>query len=314
MPQRWSNLKPYLRLVILIATLVFLGKTLQEHAQEITAIRIDGPGWASLAIALGLTLLAHIWTGWVWGWVLQELEQSVDGIWAIQTYLKTNIAKYLPSNLLHLYGRTMAATAAGVTLGAATLSVLLEPLLLIAAALITALVCTTWQAWGGQLLSLAAVLIALHPWVLNQAIQYLSRFKGQRRNSPRPELETLRIKRYPLRPLLGELGFLGLRSSGFVLTVAALTPVSPQAVPLLVGAFSIGWLLGFITPGAPGGLGVFEVTVLALLESSPASQNLSAGLALSAIALYRLLSTLAEALGAGLAWLDGLHTTPLSKG
>lgn len=306
MPQRWSGLKPYLRVVILVAILVFLGQTFRNHTQEVTAIRIDRPGWAWLAISLGITLLAHIWAGWVWGWILQELEQPVDGGWATQTYLKTNIAKYLPSNLLHLYGRTVAATAVGVPLGAATLSVLLEALLLAAAALITAL-STTGEAGSGQLLGLGAVLIAIHPRLLNLVIQGLIRFKSQRNprdNSTRLEPPTWSIKRYPLRPLLGELGFLGLRSGGFVLSVAALTPVSSQAVPLLVGAFSIGWLLGFITPGAPGGLGVFEVTVLTLLKSSQAGQDFSPGLALSAVALYRLVSTLAEAIGAGLAWLD----------
>lgn len=315
MPQRWSGLKLYLRVVILVATLVFLGETLRNHAQEVAAIRIDRPGWACLAIALGITLLAHIWTGWVWSWILQELEQPVDGGWATQTYLKTNIAKYLPSNLLHLYGRTMAATAAGVPLGAATLSVLLEALLLAAAALITAL-SATGEAGSGQLLGLGAVLVAIHPRLLNLVIQKLIRFKSQRNqeNSTRLEPPTWSIKRYPLRPLLGELGFLGLRSGGFVLGVAALSPVSSQAVPLLVGAFSIGWLLGFITPGAPGGLGVFEVTVLTLLKSSQASQDFSPGLAFSAVALYRLISTLAEAIGAGLAWLDErLQATNLGK-
>ncbi len=304
MGYRWSGLKPYLQVVILVATLVFLGKTLQAHAQEVTALRIDGLGWAYVAIALGITLLAHVWTGWVWGWILQELAQPVKGRWAVQTYLKTNIAKYLPSNLLHLYGRTRAATTAGVSLRAAVLSVLLEQFLLTAAALITALVCTTWQAWAGQLLGLATVLTALHPRVLNPVIQRLSQFRPQRQKSTQVEPETLSIQAYPLRPLLGELGFLGLRSSGFVLTFIALTPITSQALPVLVGAFSIGWLLGFITPGAPGGLGVFEVTVIELLKASPASQNLSPGLVLSALALYRLVSTLAEALGAGLAWLD----------
>jgi uncharacterized membrane protein YbhN (UPF0104 family) len=74
-------------------------------------------------------------------------------------------------------------------------------------------------------------------------------------------------------------------------------------IPLLLGAFSLAWLLGLVVPGAPGGLGVFEATAIALLE-----QRLSPGLLISAIALYRLVSILAESAGAGLAWLDEQHS------
>jgi uncharacterized membrane protein YbhN (UPF0104 family) len=67
----------------------------------------------------------------------------------------------------------------------------------------------------------------------------------------------------------------------------------------LVGAFSLGWLLGLVIPGAPGGLGVFEATVLAVL-----TPQFPAAIVLGVVALYRLNSTLAEVLAAGLAVLD----------
>src|SRR4028118_16473 len=133
-----SRLKPYLRWAILGVTLFFLAKALKEHWQEVIAIRVSGSGWVYLAIALGVTLLAHIWTGWVWSWILREFDQSVAGIWGIQVYLKTNIAKYLPGNVWHFYGRVSAAKAAGIPLTVATLSVLIEPLLMAAAALLIA--------------------------------------------------------------------------------------------------------------------------------------------------------------------------------
>ena len=66
-----------------------------------------------------------------------------------------------------------------------------------------------------------------------------------------------------------------------------------------MGAFSIAWLLGLVVPGAPGGIGVFEAVAIALLGN-----QLPTGLLISSVALYRLISTLAEALGAGLIWLE----------
>ena len=106
------------------------------------------------------------------------------------------------------------------------------------------------------------------------------------------------IQRYPLKPLLGELVFLGLRAAGFILTILALNSLTWAQIPLLLGAFSCAWVLGLVVPGAPGGLGVFETTAMLLLQ-----YHFPAALVISAIALYRLISILAETAGAGLAWL-----------
>ncbi|MDD1428411.1 UPF0104 family protein, partial [Dolichospermum sp. ST_sed9] len=79
----------------------------------------------------------------------------------------------------------------------------------------------------------------------------------------------------------------------------ALNSLTWQQIPLLVGAFSCAWVLGLVVPGAPGGLGVFETTAILLLQ-----YHFPAALVISAIALYRLMSILAETTGAALAWLN----------
>lgn len=284
--------------------LFFLAKALKEHWQEVAAIQIDTKGKATLVIALGVTLLAHIWAGWVWTWVLYELNQPVNGSHFVQVYLKTNLAKYLPGNVWHYYGRITAAKTAGVSASAATLSVLLEPLLMAAAALVVVLLGIQPVAMsrvtlqGLPLLGLLIVLLGVHPWFLNMIIRFLGRLKSKATASSTVDA-SVGLLRYPLRPLLGELVFIGLRGTGFLLTLLVMTPLELSQTPLLLGAFSFAWLLGLVIPGAPGGIGVFEVTALKLLE-----QSFSPGLVIGAIALYRLISILAEAVGAGLAWLD----------
>ena len=110
-----------------------------------------------------------------------------------------------------------------------------------------------------------------------------------------------KLERYPLLPLLGEMGFVGLRGAGFLCTLLPFTSISLEQVPGLLSAFSVAWLLGLILPGAPGGIGVFEATAIALLDG-----QYSPALLLSSVAFYRLISILAEAAGAGLAWIiDG---------
>lgn len=302
MKQLWLRLKPYLRWVILGGTLFFLVKAFKDHWQEVAGIRITDAGWICLAIAFSITLLAHTWSGWVWTWILQAFQQPVGQRWALQVYLKTNIAKYLPGNFWHFYGRISAVTNAGGSLGAASLSVLLEPLLMAAAAVAIALIGSSlgWiatsntQAWGLQFLGLSLVLLGVHPRILNPAIQLLSRFKGNTADSKPVEIE-----RYPLLPLLGEMGFLLLRGTGFIFTLLALMPVNFSQIPQLLSGFSFAWLLGLITPGASGGLGVFEATALAFLD-----RQFPPALLLGSLVLFRLVSILAEVAGALLGMLS----------
>ncbi|MBW4694014.1 MAG: flippase-like domain-containing protein [Lyngbya sp. HA4199-MV5] len=306
-----DRLKPLLRWSILGGTLFFLGSVLQQHWQKVVAIRLEGVGWACLAIALGITLFAHICAGAVWSYLLQALRQPVNGVELVQVYLQTTIAKYLPGNVWHYYGRVTGATKAGATLETATVSVLLEPLLMAAAALLVTVLGSQpivarygLSAIGLQWASLLLVLAAVHPRIINPLMRTLGRWKRNgklKQNATRPVIETLpfQLEHYPLIPLVGEMGFLLLRGVGFLLTFLALSPVLPGQLPLLLSAFSLAWLLGLVVPGAPGGIGVFEATTIALL-----GQTFSPGLILSVVALYRLVSILAEAIGAALAWLD----------
>ncbi|HEY9611071.1 YbhN family protein [Allocoleopsis sp.] len=298
MKKIWSLLKPYLRWVILGGTLFFLAKAFKEHWQEVALIQINAAGWTMLFVAFSITLLAHILAGLVWSWILRSFKQPIQYRWVLLVYLKTNVAKYLPGNVWHYYGRIWAVTKAGGSLSAATISVLLEPLLMAAAALLIALTGSQldWldmqgdtRILGLQILGLAGILLAVHPKILNPVLQLLRRFKGKATDT-----EAFQLDRYPFVPLLGELGFVGLRGAGFLVTFFTLSTVNPNQIPLLLTAFSLAWVLGLVIP-TPGGLGVFETTVLGLLNP-----YFSTGVILSVVALFRLMSILAEVVGASI--------------
>ncbi|MBO0347954.1 flippase-like domain-containing protein [Phormidium pseudopriestleyi FRX01] len=313
-----SQLKPFLRWVILGATLFFLVKTLKDNAGAVADLRITGSSWTALAIALGVTFVAHLWSGWVWLWILREFDRPVPLGWGLSVYLTTNIAKYLPGNVWHFYGRISAIAKRDVPLSVAVVSVLLEPLLMAASALIIAGLgsSTLWGTAPGGVppillgLGLGGVLVGIHPRILNPIIQVLSKLKlkkappkteGLLEVSPESSPPTAgKLTRYPLLPLLGELGFLLLRGAGFILTVQAMTLIQPGQLPQLMGAFSFAWLLGLVVPGAPGGIGIFEATAIALLD-----QQFSPAAILGAVAFYRLISVVAEASAAAIAALIG---------
>ena len=314
-----SFLKPYIRWLILGGTLFFLAHTLRQRWQEVIAIRIDESGWGMLAIALIVTLLAHIWAGWVWGWILEELGYHALGIWSVFAYLKTNIAKYLPGNVWHFYGRVMAARSIGIPIDSAAVSVVMEPLLMAIAALLVAFISNQHLNIWLQAIGLLTGLTLLHPRVMNPVLKKLAAAKSKLRPNqssgnhdelPSDPLENAQpattqsaysrpahLKRYPILLMGGELMFIAMRGAGFMCAMMAIYSIDLNDVLPLLSAFSLAWMLGLVVPGAPGGIGVFEATALALLDGSFPS-----GILLGAVAFYRLISTLAEAMGAGCAW------------
>ncbi|MEM9806828.1 MAG: YbhN family protein [Cyanobacteria bacterium P01_D01_bin.56] len=308
--------KRFLRWLLFGGILFFLAKTLKDHWQEVRMLQMTGVTWALLTIALGITLIAHIWSGWVWHWILRTIGQPRDGRWSAVVYLKTNIAKYLPGNVWHFYGRVRALQATGSSTGAAIVGVVLEPILMAAAALglaaisFSLTVADDWRLLLPCVAALVAMLVAIHPRFLNPVLRKLGIAKAKAQGLT-VITSTLRLQFYPWRSLLGELGFVVLRGMGFMMTVVALQALEPSQFFPVLGAFSVAWLLGLLVPGAPGGVGVFEAVAIALLGS-----QIPSGLLISSVALYRLISTLAEALGAGLIWLEERITdfmTPVRK-
>lgn len=295
----FSRLKPYVRWMILGGTLFFVAANFKHHWQEVSEIQLENIGWGWLFLAFFITLSAHLWSAWVWLWTLQEFKEWVNRRWGLHVYLTTNIAKYIPGNVWHFYGRIVALKQKRVPLESATLSVLLEPLLMASAALALALITYPREYWLIQLVCLLAVLIGVHPKILNPILQFLGTMKLKAKHSDEPLVLWYRLRRYPMRPFLGECGFIVLRGAGFILTLLALMPMNLEQLPMLFSAYSLAWLFGLIIPGSPGGLGVFEATALTLLNS-----HLAPGVLLSAIAFYRLISILAEVVGAALAEFD----------
>jgi uncharacterized membrane protein YbhN (UPF0104 family) len=298
-----AKIKPYLRWFILGITLFFLLQTLKDNWSEVKEIRLDRQGLLMLGISLIVTLIAHLWSGWVWTWIFKLFKQKINLLWAIRVYLKTNIAKYLPGNIWHFYGRITAITKASGSLGIASLVVLLEPIFMATSALLLAIISNSlgiistaqnYAILSFQIAIVILILTAIHPKILNPTIHFLSRLKG---NSQ--ETEPINLETYPLLPLIGEFCFLLIRGIGFVFSLLAFMTIPINLLPQLLSAFSFAWLLGLIIPGAPGGVGVFETTAIALLDP----QYFPRGVILSTVLVFRFISIIAEVIAAALGYI-----------
>lgn len=314
----FQALKPGLKWLILGVTIAFLGDQIRRYGSEMLALPLTSATYAHFGLALGITIAAHLWAGVAWGWILAYLNYPQPHFWSMGVYLRTNIAKYLPGNIWHFVSRVRDSQAREIPLGISVLSVVLEAFLMMAAASILALGSSLpWFLRGS---GIVMVLGVLHPACLSPVLQRLERSKRQQlqqslgvsaatdRNppgnpsgNPADNLSAPRLS-YPWQPLGGELIFVLLRSIGFLTIVLALHPLPWAHWGSLISGFSVAWVLGLVIPGAPGGLGVFEATAILLLEGF-----LPASVVLATVAIYRVMSTLAEAIGAGLGYAFPKH-------
>ncbi|XHU96702.1 MAG: UPF0104 family protein [cyanobacterium endosymbiont of Rhopalodia gibba] len=292
-------LKIYLKWFISGMTLLFIVNTFINNWSTILTVTLNNQSCYLLILAFLVTFFSHIWSALVWVKILKTLKQPMTKKWGLKVYLTTNISKYIPGNIGHFYGRIFAISQQGVSLKIASFSVLLEPLLMANSALIITLLShcigvykTAYNHWLFimQIIILFIGLSIIHPFIINKIFIFKKKIKQENIQN------NIHLKQYPKTILLGEIVFVLLRTLGFILTWIAFIPISIFQIPLLLNAFSFAWLLGLVIPGAPSGIGVFEATIIFLLRT----ENFPIQIVLSTIAIFRLISILAEVTGAGL--------------
>jgi hypothetical protein len=196
--------------------------------------------------------------------------------------LRAQVAKYLPGNVFHFAYRHIAARREGVAHASLGAALGLEAALLLAAAGIVALGVVSDPRiesvvpWARQFVWLAPSLTLLAWLALS--------FVAPRFGVPDAPM----MQRAPRLALV-----LAINLVFFALAGAALRELHPQggAMPFSAwcGWLSLAWLLGYVTPGAPAGLGLRE-GVLALGLTPVLGESEALALAL----VYRLVTVVAD--------------------
>ena len=175
--------------------------------------------------------------------------------------------------------------------GPALAGVILDPLLIVAASVFV-VVAGGWQQ-GLALLAPCPALLMIPRW-REPLLRRLERSKAaQLQSAGSGPLESVGRGRggYPWRPSPFSccLCFAALPGSG-----AACRPGMGRPAFTWLAAFGLAYAVGLVVPGAPGGLGVFEATLLLRLGAAVPEAQL-----LAVVLSYRLLSTLADVAASG---------------
>lgn len=264
-----------LGVAIVLASLVFV-------VERIVATRV----WA-IAEPIGATLAPALLVGAIvyassifllaYGWVhlltwCREPRRPTAPYLAL--YARTQVAKYIPGNIFHFVGRHVMGRRLGIGHGAMIWAMVLENIgLALGATLPTLIGLWFWMdleigVRSGVLAAIAGGLL-LAPLVLAQGLPRLGAMMGVEAQPRRVGDIVAGLA----RPYACYVGFFLV--SGAILWAIATTIAGapPSSMPMIVSAATAAWIVGFITPGSPGGIGVREAVLITALSTSLGEQN-----------------------------------------
>ena len=288
-----GRLPRLLGVLALCVSLGYLAAVAARHASSFPEVAWSPRAVASLAGAMGLYLIMVLTGAVAWFLLLRSTGAAASPVAVLAIWGQAQAGKYLPGNVGQYLGRAALARRHGIPLHQSALTVVFETTALIVTAAACALLAPwTTAPWKIGLLAAGAVAA---PLLLIHALERwfpgaLERRLGTAR-LPRPSLAALGGTM-----LLYALGFACWGLAFELLARGLFGAGADLSWVRVIPAFALSWVAGFVTPGAPAGLGVRE----ALLVGGTAPLY-GPGTALSAALALRLVTVL----GDGLAFLVG---------
>ena len=280
------------KLWITLASLAFIGVALQKQSGQLQELSLTQEGWCLLSLGFGLTWLSILINGSAWRILLTWMGHNPEGIAIVPLFVRSNLLKYLPGGIWHFVERVRQLRPV-IGGGPALAGVILDPLLIVAASVLL----MSFGGWQRGLVLVAPLpaLLLLPRW-REPLLLRLERSKAaQLQSAGTGDLEVEGSGRggYPWTPFVAELVFVLVRFAGFFCCVLAFGLSAPSAWTWMAG-FGLAYAVGLVVPGAPGGLGVFEATLLLRLDGAVVEAPL-----LAVVLSFRLISTLADVMATG---------------
>jgi uncharacterized membrane protein YbhN (UPF0104 family) len=234
-------------------------------------IHLTSSGWAWLTGATALGVAAVVCTSFIWLVILRRLGLRVR--WpSAAIYLQAQLGKYVPGGVWQYASRGAMARGYGLSVRVVAKSL---PIELAAAVCAGAAFAFLAVGWWGVIAAAAAIVTAAGGRVYLSADRAALRVTAQ--------VVPLYAATWPL---------IGV---SFWMTAHAFLHIGPADIALYTGAFAAAWIVGLFAIYAPGGIGVREAMLVAILGPRIGSAN-----ALVIAAASRVVFTLADLVPAAL--------------
>lgn len=290
-------LKTWIKLagkIITIFSLLFIGIAIAKLDIDLSYIKSPFI-FAFIFIISSIAIMgAEYILGYAWKKTLDTFSNKTNSIIATEkVYLKANIGKYLPGNVMHYVERNLFAFNLGIKQQEVLLSTLVEILgILLMAIFISVLF--AFQKF--QTVIIAVFQEISHWWIILVSILFfillflvlllkkhiLKIFKAY---------VNIRFFKTLLIILPLYASFLLIGAVTFSLTLWCMLPhtLIQSNLYLILMAYVLAWVLGFAVPGAPGGVGVREFVLLYLLKDIFPND-----IVLTAVLVHRLITIIGD--------------------
>jgi uncharacterized membrane protein YbhN (UPF0104 family) len=213
-------------------------------------VPLDDANWPLLILALAGSALAMAAYGATWPLTLRALgTEPPRGLFVC--FFAGQLGKYLPGGAWQYVGRAALARRLGVPLRSAAGSLVVEAVCSLIAAVLVASFLLADDGWRLTYL-LVALVVGTAAFSLASRLAFVRRFVADQRSLGAAAGSYLAV--FILFGLV------------FWLTADALYNVAVADLPWYIGAYAAAWAAGFIVVFAPGGLGVREAVLVALLR------------------------------------------------
>jgi uncharacterized membrane protein YbhN (UPF0104 family) len=264
---------------------VLVWRALARHWDDFRSVDLDvtlRPGWIALsALAVFVTYAVQIQS---WRSLLDGWRQSLPYGRAARVWLVVNLGRYVPGKIWSVAGLIVLAREAGVAPWAAAASTVAVQALGVGTAVGVVAAVTPGAAspvrLAAALLAAAATIAILGS---AKAARWIGRVAGTEETvRPLPLAAAARAGGFTLAAWL-------IYGFAFWLLARGLGLAGPFPLPLAIGVFALGYILGLLALLAPGGVGVRELAFVGLLTPS-----LGGGGAIALSVASRLLLTVTE--------------------
>ena len=196
---------------------------------------------------------------------------KVPGSLVTLVYSISNLYKYIPGGVMYVVGRNrLAVETEGLSHAKVALATIMEGALVIIAALIVSLVFsfeyTVYHIRQLVLSPFFVISVTIVVLIICTALYFLHGKIKQRIQDFFSTVEILKpsviVKRFGIATFL--VLMLGMTFTAVVMLMGQ--PMTASLAVTLAGLYLVSWMAGFLTPGAPSGLGIREVVMLMLMS------------------------------------------------
>jgi glycosyltransferase 2 family protein len=245
------------------------------HESHIELANVD---WPAITGSFLLAVTGVLGTGFIWLVILRRLGANVLSRWT-PIFFQAQLAKYIPGTLWQYAGRITLARARGLPTRVVARSLPIELGASIAGA-------------GVACLSLLGVFGIPAALAVGAACISVATTNRSAKAGLRSSISAAAVA-IPLYTLVW-----AAMGASFWLTAKALVTAPVAQLPFYTGAFAVAWVVGVVAVYAPGGIGVREGVLVALLHSRLGSAD-----ALVVAAASRVLLTVGDLTIGGAAFL-----------